>query len=513
MISIFAKAEKHLEKTAIISDGVEYKYSQLLDASKAFAYTLLDGKNDLNEARVAYMVNPGFDYVRVQWGIWRAGGVAVPLCLSYPLPSLRYTIENSGSSIVVVSPEFEELLKPLCEDLNLHLITLLPSDSLTSDSLPPDIREAIDSSGLRTSDSLPVFPSSRRAMMLYTSGTTNLPKGVVSTHANLNAQISTLIDAWRWSSADYSICILPLHHIHGVINIVSCSLWSGATCQFLPSFSAEALFDIFKEGKLNVFMAVPTIYYKLITHWESLSEVDQKEMTRIMSKFRLMISGSAALPVSVMERWKTISEHSLLERYGMTEIGMALSNPYDGPRVPGHVGYPLPGVQVRLADEQDNVIPGTEIGEIQVKGENVFSEYWQKPESTAESFTKDGFFKTGDIATMDEVGGYRILGRNSVDIIKSGGYKISALEIEEVLRTYPGIDDCCVVGVENDEWGELVSAAIVCKDDFDTKALNAWMRKQMPAYKTPRAYHRLAELPRNAMGKVTKKDVVNLIKN
>ena len=495
MISIFAQAEKHLEKTAIISDGTNYTYSQLLDASKAFASTLLDKNTDLNEARVAYMVNPGFDYVRVQWGIWRAGGVTVPLCLTYPLPSLRYTIENSGSSIVVVSPEFEELLKPLCEELGLRLLPTAHCPLATVDSL------------------LPTFPASRRAMMLYTSGTTNLPKGVVSTHANLNAQISTLIDAWRWSENDYSICILPLHHIHGVINIVSCSLWAGATCQFLPSFSAEALFTIFKKGQLNVFMAVPTIYYKLITHWESLSDVDQKEMTHILSKFRLMISGSAALPVSVMERWKTISEHSLLERYGMTEIGMALSNPYDGPRVPGHVGYPLPGVQVRLADEQDNVIPGTEIGEIQVKGPNVFNEYWQKPESTAESFTKDGFFKTGDIATMDELGGYRILGRNSVDIIKSGGYKISALEIEEVLRTYPGIDDCCVVGVENDEWGELVSAAIVCKEDLDTKALNAWMREQMPAYKTPRAYHRLEELPRNAMGKVTKKDVVNLIKN
>jgi malonyl-CoA/methylmalonyl-CoA synthetase len=502
MISIFAQAEKHLEKTAIISDGTTYTYSLLLDASKAFASTLLDKNTDLNEARVAYMVNPGFDYVQVQWGIWRAGGVAVPLCLTYPLPSLRYTIENSGSSIVVVSPEFEDLLKPLCEELGLRL--------LTTDHCP---LATVDSPLATDYWILPTVSSSRRAMMLYTSGTTNLPKGVVSTHANLNAQISTLIDAWRWSSADYSICILPLHHIHGVINIVSCSLWAGATCQFLPSFSAEALFDIFKKGQLNVFMAVPTIYYKLITHWETLSDMDQKEMTRILSKFRLMISGSAALPVSVMERWKTISEHSLLERYGMTEIGMALSNPYDGPRVPGHVGYPLPGVQVRLADEQDNVISGTEIGEIQVKGANVFSEYWQKPESTAESFTPDGFFKTGDIATMDKLGGYRILGRNSVDIIKSGGYKISALEIEEVLRTYPGIDDCCVLGVENEEWGELVSAAIVCKDDFDTKALNAWMREQMPAYKTPRAYHRLAELPRNAMGKVTKKDVVNLIKN
>ena len=247
MISIFAQAEKHLEKTAIISGGTNYTYSQLLDASKAFASTLLDKNTDLNEARVAYMVNPGFDYVRVQWGIWRAGGVAVPLCLTYPLPSLRYTIENSGSSIVIVSPEFEDLLKPLCEELGLRLLT-------TSDSR------------LATLDSrLPTVSASRRAMMLYTSGTTNLPKGVVSTHANLNAQISTLIDAWRWTSADYSICILPLHHIHGVINIVSCSLWAGATCQFLPSFSAEALFDIFKEGKLNVFMAVPTIYYKLIT--------------------------------------------------------------------------------------------------------------------------------------------------------------------------------------------------------------------------------------------------------
>ena len=489
MISIFAQAEKHLEKTAIISDGTNYTYSQLLDASKAFASTLLDKNTDLNEARVAYMVNPGFDYVRVQWGIWRAGGVAVPLCLTYPLPSLRYTIENSGSSIVVVSPEFEELLKPLCEELGLRLLT-------TSDSR------------LATLDyRLPTVSASRRAMMLYTSGTTNLPKGVVSTHANLNAQISTLIDAWRWTSADYSICILPLHHIHGVINIVSCSLWAGATCQFLPSFSAEALFDIFKEGKLNVFMAVPTIYYKLITYWESLSEVDQKEMTHIMSKFRLMISGSAALPVSVMERWKTISEHSLLERYGMTEIGMALSNPYDGPRVPGHVGYPLPGVQVRLADEQDNVIPGTEIGEIQVKGPNVFNEYWQKPESTAESFTKDGFFKTGDIATMDELGGYRILGRNSVDIIKSGGYKISALEIEEVLRKHPAIKDCAVVGIPNEEWGELVVGAIVIQKPFDIKDLEQWIRTQMPAYKTPKGYKILDDLPRNAMGKVTKNDL------
>jgi malonyl-CoA/methylmalonyl-CoA synthetase len=338
-------------------------------------------------------------------------------------------------------------------------------------------------------------------MILYTSGTTNLPKGVVSTHGNLNAQISSLIEAWKWTSKDSTVCVLPLHHVHGVVNVVSCALWAGASCEFLPNFSEKAIFDLIEQAKINVFMAVPTIYFKLITYWEALSEDQQICYTQALQQLRFMISGSAALPVSVMERWETISGHLLLERYGMTEIGMALSNPYDGPRVAGHVGYPLPGVSVRLSEE----------GEIQVKGPTVFKEYWNKPEATAESFTEDGWFKTGDIAVIDEIGGYRILGRNSVDIIKSGGYKISALEIEEVLRQYPGIADCSVVGLPNDEWGELVAAAIVIKSPVDEKALSTWMREQMPAYKTPRKYAVLSELPRNAMGKVTKKDVVNLI--
>ena len=178
------------------------------------------------------------------------------------------------------------------------------------------------------------------------------------------------------------------------------------------------------------------------------------------------------------------------------------------------MGYPLPGVQVRLADEEDNAIAPTETGEIQIKGTTVFKEYWQKPEATAVSFTKDGWFKTGDIATVDVEGGYRILGRNSVDIIKSGGYKISALEIEEVLRTHPSVSDCCVVGMDDEEWGELVVAAIVPKNEIaDINALNTWMRTQMPAYKTPKRYTLMAELPRNAMGKVTKNDVKKIINN
>jgi malonyl-CoA/methylmalonyl-CoA synthetase len=256
-------------------------------------------------------------------------------------------------------------------------------------------------------------------------------------------------------------------------------------------------------------MAVPTIYFKLVSEFESRSESEKAQLHECMKGFRLMVSGSAALPVSVMETWLKISGHYLLERYGMTEIGMAISNPYDGERRAGYIGKPLPGVLARLVDEQNQEVPTGQPGEIQIKGQSVFKEYWGKAEATAKTFTADGWFKTGDIAVVEE-GYYRILGRDSVDIIKSGGYKISSLEIEEVLRKHPLVSDCGVVGVPDEEWGELVVAAIITLGEIDTKALNQWMREQMPAYKTPRKYLVLSELPRNAMGKVVKNDLKKL---
>jgi malonyl-CoA/methylmalonyl-CoA synthetase len=193
----------------------------------------------------------------------------------------------------------------------------------------------------------------------------------------------------------------------------------------------------------------------------------------------------------------------------MTEIGMALSNPYRGKRRAGHVGLPLPNVEVRLVDEQfQDVAPG-EQGEILVRGNNVFREYWRKPEDTRKEFTDDGWFKTGDVAVMDD-GYYRIVGRSSVDIIKSGGYKISALEIEEVLREHAMIKDCAVAGIPDDEWGELVVAAVEAVEGFDPSAVNLWIRERMPAYKTPKRYLVVEGLPRNAMGKVVKNDVKKL---
>ncbi|MEY4336287.1 MAG: hypothetical protein RLZZ45_1206 [Bacteroidota bacterium] len=489
-MKIISSAFLHATRTAIVEAEKTFSYQQLLDHSASFAAALLNGKSDLQEERVAFMVDPGFDYVKVQWAIWRAGGIAVPLCLTHPLPSLQYVLEDTEASIIVVSPGYEGLLKEYASSNKIRLI-VLGSETLNSNVVLPNVDAA------------------RAALILYTSGTTNKPKGVVLTHANLEAQMENLVQAWEWTENDHTLCVLPLHHVHGIVNVVGCSLFSGAVCEFIPSFSAQKIFGLFQEGKINVFMAVPTIYYKLITYWEGLSQNEQQRLHDAMEQFRLMVCGSAALPVSTMEKWEKISGHVLLERYGMTEIGMAISNPYRAQRRAGHVGIALPNVEVRLVDEKfEDIAPG-EQGEILVRGGNVFREYWRKPAETEKEFTADGWFKTGDVAIVDD-GYYRIVGRSSVDIIKSGGYKISALEIEEVLREHSLIKDCAVAGIPDDEWGELVVAAVEAVDGFDPIAVNAWIRERMPAYKTPKRYLVVETLPRNAMGKVVKNDVKQL---
>lgn len=491
MLQLIQNAHQHLNRLAIRSNNTDYTYKDLLDRSAQVATTLLNGRQDLQEERIAFLVTPSYDYVALQWGIWRAGGIAVPLCTKHPFSSIEYVINDTNASTIICSKEYEELLTPF----KSKEIRFLPLD---------EIGDVIIQ--------LPVFDTSRRAMILYTSGTTGSPKGVVSTHHNIEAQITSLVTSWEWSKEDHILNILPLHHVHGIINILSCALWSGACCEFLPKFDARKVLALFKEGTLNLFMAVPTIYYKLIAQYELLPIEDQKEISNQLEQFRLMVSGSAALPISVLEKWKGISGQTLLERYGMTEMGMAISNPYRGERRPGHIGQPLAGIQIRIADEQDQVLSAGQTGEIQVKGPNVFQEYWNKPAATQKTFTKDGWLKTGDIAVLAN-NYYRILGRNSVDIIKSGGYKISALEIEEVLRTYPTIKDCGVVGVPDEEWGEIIAASLILNspnDSFDIPALQTWLKDKLPSYQLPRKYIIQEDLPRNVMGKVTKKALVEI---
>ena len=487
MPKITSSAHVFANSVAILDPNGEYTYQQLIDASNQWAYRFLFGAADLDGARVAFMVQPGFHYVAVQWGIWKAGGVAVPLCVTYPIASLQYVLEDTGASQVVIDTDFQEVLLPFVQSsqITYHLV-----------------HEEVELQEI----SLPEISSERPAMILYTSGTTSLPKGVVTTHANIDFQINCLIQAWEWKASDRTLCILPLHHIHGIINVIGCSLSVGAVCEFMPKFNAVEVFSRLLSGELTVFMAVPTIYFKLISHWDTLSVADQHVIFDTLRKFRLMVSGSAALPVSVMEKWHIISGHWLLERYGMTEIAMAISNPFHGERRPGHVGLPLPGVSVRLMGDNEEIKEELEPGEIQIKGPNVFLSYWNKPSATQETFTEDGWFKTGDVAHLDG-GYYKILGRSSVDIIKSGGYKLSALEIEEVLRVHPDIEDCGVVGLPDDEWGEVVAAVLVLKNAITKEEINTWLRARLPGYKVPRLYHFVEELPRNAMGKVTKNDL------
>ncbi len=486
MIELIKRANNFANRTAIVSNQTAYTYQQLLNASRSIAAHLLDGKKDLEETRVVFLVPPSFDYVATQWAIWRAGGIAVPLCTLHPLPSLQYVIEDTDAMILVVSEEYRALLAPLAKDRKMRL--LLVSNLLEG-----------------TEVDLPTISLERRAMILYTSGTTNLPKGVVTTHQNIQFQIETLVSAWEWEQKDHILNILPLHHVHGIINVLSCALWSGACCEFLPKFEAAKAWQKLSGGQLTLFMAVPTIYFKLIAFWDAASPEEKERLSKGVKALRLMVSGSAALPVPVLEKWKEISTHTLLERYGMTEIGMALSNAYRTERRPGHVGLPLPGVQIRLVDAEGKDVKSTgEPGEIQIKGPNVFKEYWRKPEATTAAYM-DGWFRSGDVAIFNK-GMFKILGRDSVDIIKSGGYKISALEIEDVLRRHPQIKECAVVGILDKEWGEVVAASLISDDqNLDFKAIQAWLKTLLPAYKIPRKFIIQAELPRNTLGKVTKK--------
>jgi len=503
-IPLFDSSTRDPDATAVVDASGAHSFAQLERRSRRTARELLGGTRDLEEARIGFLLDPGFEYVVTQWAIWRAGGIAVPLSPRHPIPEIEHVLDDSEAGMLIAGDRFDGRLRPLARARELPYRTLSPG----REDVAGDVSE--EESGL------PSLEPARRAMILYTSGTTGRPKGVVSTHASLDAQMRTMVEAWRWTPEDRILHVLPLDHTHGIVNALGCALYCGATVEFTGGrFEAEPVWNRLSSGDVSVFMAVPTIYVKLLKAWEDADDVTRARWSRGVRELRLMVSGSAALPVSVFHRWEEITGHRLLERYGMTEIGMGLSNPYDGERRPGTVGQPLPGVEIRLVGEGAS-------GQIEVRGDMVFAEYWNRPGETEASFV-DGWFRTGDEAIL-ESGYYRILGRQSVDILKSGGYKISAIEIEELLRTHPGVEDCAIVGLPDEEWGERVAAAVVIEpgawfipdlappgsagtDERSRAAaavLEPWLRERLADYKVPRAWRTVDALPRNGMGKVQK---------
>ncbi len=504
-IPLIALAAAHGGRTAIIDSNGLYSYDDLLKASSRVASGLLAGGVDLEEARVAFLVPSGFHHVATQWGIWRAGGVAVPIATTDTVPEIEYRIQDSRASVVVAHPETAAVMRPIAAAMARRFA--LTTDLLVTDETP-----------------LPAIETSRKAMIVYTSGTTSKPKGVVTTHTNVTAQVKTLVQAWEWTANDRIVNPLPLHHVHGIINVLSCAMWAGAVCEMVPKFSADKVWERLASGDLSLYMAVPTTYKALIAFWEKAPPEQRKRMAEGCRKLRLMVSGSDSLPIDTFERWREITGHTLLERYGMSEVGMAISNPLHGERIAGHVGRPLPGVQIRVVEldmahfeETGAHRHGPEVtrdgtpGEIQIKGDNVFAEYWDRPEATAEAFTPDGWFCSGDIASLSN-GNIRIWGRASQDIIKSGGELVSAVEVQRVLKEHPDIEDCAVIGVKDAYWGKAVSAAVVLRNgkSITREAVREWARDKLAPYKLPQKVVVVDALPRNAMGKVIKPQLARL---
>lgn len=372
------------------------------------------------------------------------------------MKELLYTVGDSDPSLIIIHPSFEEKGAALREQVSsVPFMTLTPftaQDSAASISLPPFH---------------PSCPLSRRALMIYTSGTTSNPKGCVTTHQNITFQADCLVKAWQYTPADHLIHVLPLHHVHGIINGLTATLLAGATVEMHPRFDAQTTWSRWQDvGSSTMFFAVPTIYSKLVDYFDAhIRATDAEAAAREGARaLRLVVSGSAALPTPIRDRFLEITGQTLLERYGMTEIGMAISCGLElERRIDGSVGWPLPGVQVRLVDKDTGRVIDApdEDGIIEVKGDNVFLEYWRRPEATAREFSPDGWFRTGDVARRRASdGAYFIQGRASVDLIKSGGYKISALEVERKMLALDAVQEVAVVGLADEEWGQRVAAVV-----------------------------------------------------
>eukprot|EP00930_Biecheleria_cincta_P100514 TRINITY_DN92147_c0_g1_i1.p1 TRINITY_DN92147_c0_g1~~TRINITY_DN92147_c0_g1_i1.p1 ORF type:complete len:577 (-),score=122.93 TRINITY_DN92147_c0_g1_i1:80-1783(-) len=558
-VPILAKLKAHASASIAcaavdLGKGVtpaQVSYAELLRIVSSIAPTisqLLEARPAELPRHVAYLVNPSIAYVVTELAVWAAGGCCVPLSVHSPSPELEYFVQDSESCVCIADASMESKMKPVAEKLGRVFANVIQASSS-----PPAYELKVEHAALarvaKPSEEPGCFACLGRgkfcgllsgdqdesALILYTSGTTGKPKGVVHTHRSLTAQYESLSEAWKWSSKDRTLHVLPLHHIHGVQNILNTALFNGAAVELTP-FDAEFCMNRLASGEITCFHAVPTIYVKFTQHLDKLDAASREKFCTGFRNpnLRYMVSGSAALPVPTMKSWAEISGHVLLERYGMTEIGMALSNKLEGTRFPGCVGWPLPQVQVKI-DEDGGVL---------VKGGPVFKEYYKKPDATAKEFTADGWFRTGDNVS---VGGteeerqaiqdgarevekatgrplpdtsvapdpslaniYKILGRSSVDIIKSGGYKISGLEIESVLLQHPKIRECAVVGKPDETWGEKVTAVCVLESGqtLAIKELRDWGKERLASYKVPQEIEAVDELPRNQMGKLEKKKIL-----
>lgn len=438
--------------------------------------------------RVAVQVDKSAEALILYLGVVAAGGVYLPLNVGYTLAELEYFIGDSEPRVVVCRPAVEKDMAALCAKLKVpHCVTLggkgdgslMDKAKAAADAFTPVSRKADD-----------------LAAILYTSGTTGRSKGAMLSHRNLYSNAATLVDYWRFTDKDVLLHALPIFHTHGLFVASNVTLLAGASMIFLSKFDGDEV--IGHLPRATSMMGVPTFYVRLL---------QSKALTKDLVKhIRLFVSGSAPLLADTHREWEARTGHRILERYGMTETNMNTSNPYDGERIAGTVGFPLPGVEARIVDPENGKLLGVdEIGMIEVKGPNVFQGYWRMPEKTAAEFKPDGFFITGDLGKIDSRGYVHIVGRGK-DLIISGGYNVYPKEVETELDAMPGVIESAVIGLQHPDFGEGVTAVIVAEKGHAMteagvlKALDGRLAK----FKLPKRVFFVDDLPRNTMGKVQK---------
>jgi len=467
-------------------DGEQYSYQELINLTSTIESTIANAGISKGD-RVIFQVKKSPEAIFLYLACLKLGAISVPLNNAYTASELSYFLDDIEPGLVVcdpASPIIKENLLHKRENTNLLTLDKHGTGSLFKSS--DNINHSVQATDVVGDDV---------ACILYTSGTTGKPKGAMITHENLSSNALTVHQSWGFNNDDILLHALPIFHVHGLFVALNCVLLSGTPMIFLPEFNVD---DIIKFlPRVTVLMGVPTFYSRLLSH----SEFNDTSLKNI----RLFISGSAPLLKEVSDDFYAKTGHRILERYGMTETVMIASNPLNEERIPGTVGQALPNIAVRIATDDDMALEVGETGNIQVSGPNVFKGYWRNPEKSQEEFTKDGYFKTGDVGFLDNKGYLTIVGR-SKDLIISGGYNVYPKEIESIMNALDGIHESAVIGVPHPDFGEGVVAVVVNKNNnkIDETDLKSLLKQELATYKVPKRIFEISELPLNVMGKVQK---------
>ncbi len=467
------------------ANGSIRSYAEMLELSARIGRALLAAGAGPGE-RLMVQVEKTPEALALYLAALRIGAIYLPLNTGYRRDEVEYFLSDAAPKVVVATPGSPLADESLVKDHGARLLTL---DAEGRGSL----METASRQPAELGDF--VCDDDTIAAILYTSGTTGKPKGAMLSHGNLSSNAAALHEIWRFDPRDRLLHALPIFHTHGLFVALNTTLMNGTSMIFLPRFDAAEIVRLLPRA--TVMMGVPTFYTRLLA---------TPEFTRDCCRHvRLFISGSAPLTVETFNAFKERTGHTILERYGMTEANMITSNPYLRDRVAGSVGFPLPGVSLRIADDRGRALKPGEVGGIEVKGPNIFRGYWRNPEKTKSEFRADGFFITGDLGRIDERGYVHIVGR-SKDLIISGGFNVYPKEVETVIDALPGVAESAVIGVPHADFGEAVVAVVVAKPEASLveRQIADATREHLAAYKAPKAVFLVKELPRNTMGKVEK---------